>query len=190
MTEFQTQLSSTNQLATSIQDARRAKNMTQTELSSITGIPRPWINQLEHGHIENPGFTKLLKIMDALEMRISISYAIHESAQDSPEEETSSTPTATAFANAYASLAKNIGHSLQTSSMIPSMDTVLEPVLEQWKTIEQRNLTEVSEHLGGFLKNFGQNYADTYATLQNRSKLIEQQAKELDKHEPDNNEEA
>lgn len=190
MTEFQTQLDSTNQLATSIQDARRAKNMTQTELSSITGIPRPWINQLEHGHIENPGFTKLLKIMDALEMRISISYAIHESAQDSPEEETSPTPTATAFANAYASLAKNIGHSLQTSSMIPSMDTVLEPVLEQWKTIEQRNLTEVSEHLGGFLKNFGQNYANTYATLQNRSKLIEQQAKELDKHEPDNNEEA
>ena len=123
-------------------------------------------------------------------MRISISYAIHESAQDSPEEETSPTPTATAFANAYASLAKNTGHSLQTSSMIPSMDTVLEPVLEQWKTIEQRNLTEVSEHLGGFLKNFGQNYANTYATLQNRSKLIEQQAKELDKHEPDNNEEA
>lgn len=186
MTEFQTQLSSTNQLATSIQDARRAKNMTQTELSSITGIPRPWINQLEHGHIENPGFTKLLKIMDALEMRISISYAIHESAQDSPEEDTSPTPTATAFADAYANLAKNIGNSLQTSSMIPSMDTVV----EQWKTIEQQNLTEVSEHLGGLLKNFGQNYANTYATLQNRSKLIEQQAQELDKHEPDNDEEA
>lgn len=86
MTEFQTQLNSTNQLATSIQDARRAKNMTQTELSTITGIPRPWINQLEHGHIENPGFTKLLKIIDALEMRISVSYTIHESTQDSPEE--------------------------------------------------------------------------------------------------------
>ena len=160
--------------------------MTQTELSSITGIPRPWINQLEHGHIENPGFTKLLKIMDALEMRISISYSIHESAQDSPEEDTSPTPTATAFADAYANLAKNIGNSLQTSSMIPSMDTVV----EQWKTIEQQNLTEVSEHLGGLLKNFGQNYANTYATLQNRSKLIEQQAQELDKHEPDNDEEA
>lgn len=92
MTEFQTQLNSTNQLATSIQDARRAKNMTQTELSTITGIPRPWINQLEHGHIENPGFTKLLKIMDALEMRISVSYAIHESTQDSPEEKTSPAP--------------------------------------------------------------------------------------------------
>ena len=92
MTEFQTQLNSTNQLTTSIQDARRAKNMTQTELSTITGIPRPWINQLEHGHIENPGFTKLLKIMDALEMRISVSYAIHESTQDSPEEKTSPSP--------------------------------------------------------------------------------------------------
>ena len=106
MTEFQTQLNSTNQLATSIQDARRAKNMTQTELSTITGIPRPWINQLEHGHIENPGFTKLLKIMDALEMRISVSYAIHESAQDSPEEKTSPAPTATTLADAYANLAK------------------------------------------------------------------------------------
>lgn len=106
MTEFQTQLNSTNQLATSIQDARRAKNMTQTELSTITGIPRPWINQLEHGHIENPGFTKLLKIMDALEMRISVSYAIHESTQDSPEEKTSPAPTATTLADAYANLAK------------------------------------------------------------------------------------
>ena len=185
MTEFQTQLNSTNQLATSIQDARRAKNMTQTELSTITGIPRPWINQLEHGHIENPGFTKLLKIMDALEMRISVSYAIHESTQDSPEEKTPPTPTVTALADAYANLAKNIEHSSQASSMIPSVSTVI----QQWKTIEQSNLTEVSKHLGGLLKNFGQNYADTYTALQNRSKLIEQQAKELDQHEPNTNEE-
>lgn len=130
MTEFQTQLNSTNQLATSIQDARRAKNMTQTELSTITGIPRPWINQLEHGHIENPGFTKLLKIMDALEMRISVSYAIHESTQDSPEEKTSPAPTATTLADAYANLAKN-----QVSSTVPSMDTVIKK-MENHRTVK------------------------------------------------------
>ena len=177
MTEFQTQLNSTNQLATSIQDARRAKNMTQTELSTITGIPRPWINQLEHGHIENPGFTKLLKIMDALEMRISVSYAIHESTQDSPEEKTSPAPTATTLADAYANLAKN-----QVSSTVPSMDTVI----KKWKTIEQSKFTEVSKHLTRLFKN----YTDTYTALQNRSKLIEQQAKELDEHEANTNEEA
>lgn len=156
--------------------------MTQTELSAITGIPRPWINQLEHGHIENPGFTKLLKIMDALEMHISISYAIHESTQDSPEEKTPPTPTITTLADAYANLAKNIEHSSQASSMIPSVNTVI----QQWKTIEQSNLTEVSKHLTGFFKN----YADTYTALQNRSKLIEQQAKELDEHKANTNEEA
>ena len=80
---------------------------------------------------------------------------------------------------------KNIEHSSQASSMIPSVSTVI----QQWKTIEQSNLTEVSKHLGGLLKNFGQNYADTYTALQNRSKLIEQQAKELDEHEPNTNEE-
>ena len=110
MTEFQTQLNSTNQLTTSIQDARRAKNMTQTELSNHHRIP-VLASSAQHGHIENPGFTKLLKIMDALEMRISVSYAIHESTQDSPEEKTSPAPTATTLADAYANLAKNIEHS-------------------------------------------------------------------------------
>lgn len=66
--------------------------------------------------------------------------------------------------------------------MIPSVSTVI----QQWKTIEQSNLTEVSKHLTGLFKN----YTDTYTALQNRSKLIEQQAKELDEHEANTNEEA
>ena len=66
MTDFQTEISSLTQLSTSLQDARIANNMTQTELATATGIPRPWINQLEHGHIANPSFTRILKIMAAL----------------------------------------------------------------------------------------------------------------------------
>lgn len=66
--------------------------------------------------------------------------------------------------------------------MIPSVSTVI----QQWKTIEQSNLTEVSKHLTGLFEN----YTDTYTALQNRSKLIEQQAKELDEHEANTNEEA
>ena len=64
----------------------------------------------------------------------------------------------------------------------PSMDTVI----KKWKTIEQSKFTEVSKHLTGLFKN----YTDTYTALQNRSKLIEQQAKELDEHEANTNEEA
>lgn len=159
MTEFQTQLNSTNQLATSIQDARRAKNMTQTELSTITGIPRPWINQLEHGHIENPGFTKLLKIMDALEMRISVSYAIHESTQDSPEEKP------------HQPHGYHTRRRLREPRKKPSLfnGSLHGHGNKKWKTIEQSKFTEVSKHLTGLFKN----YTDTYTALQNRSKLIE-----------------
>lgn len=57
---------------------------------------------------------------------------------------------------------------------------------KKWKTIEQSKFTEVSKHLTGLFKN----YTDTYTALQNRSKLIEQQAKELDEHEANTNEEA
>lgn len=41
MADFRTQITSTRQLAISIQDARTAKDMTQTELAEATGIPRP-----------------------------------------------------------------------------------------------------------------------------------------------------
>jgi len=62
----------------------------------------------------------------------------------------------------------------------------MDTVIKKWKTIEQSKFTEVSKHLTGLFKN----YTDTYTALQNRSKLIEQQAKELDEHEANTNEEA
>lgn len=58
--------------------------------------------------------------------------------------------------------------------------------MENHRTVESHRSQQTPR---GLLKNFGQNYADTYTALQNRSKLIEQQAKELDEHEPNTNEE-
>lgn len=87
MTDFQTEISSLTQLSTSLQDARIANNMTQTELATATGIPRPWINQLEHGHIANPSFTRILKIMAALKMSISVNYVVTDTPQDGPRQD-------------------------------------------------------------------------------------------------------
>lgn len=60
----------------------------------------------------------------------------------------------------------------------------MDTVIKKWKTIEQSKFTEVSKHLTGLFKN----YTDTYTALQNRSKLIELQAKELDENDPDSRE--
>lgn len=184
MTRFQTQLNSTNQLATSIQDARIAKNMTQTDLSTITGIPRPWINQLEQGHIKNPGFTRILKLMNALEMSLSVSYSVNTAESESTEGKTSAVSMLNALSDAYTSLARGLGQSIQTSLANPAVIKAL----EQRKNIEQSNFAKISKLLSKLYENSGHNYTSTYTTLLNRSKLIEQQAKELDENDPDSRE--
>lgn len=50
------------------------------------------------------------------------------------------------------------------------------------------NFAEINKLLSKLYENNGRNYTSAYTTLLNRSKLIEQQAKELDENDPDSRE--
>lgn len=86
--------------------------------------------------------------------------------------------------DAYTSLARGLGQSIQTSLANPAVIKTL----EQRKNIEQSNFAKISKLLSKLYENSGHNYTSAYTTLLNRSKLIEQQAKELDENDPDSRE--
>lgn len=152
MNDFRAPITSTKQLATSIQDARTAKGMTQTRLAKATGIPRPWISQLEQGHIANPSFTKILKLMDALEMKLSVSYTAESHASDDFESES---PSSAATAPNRFDIKIAVEHQPQ------KMNEQLKEVLA--------NLAAINPQI-----------SSTYSTVLERSRQVDQQAKELE----------
>ncbi|PLS25783.1 helix-turn-helix transcriptional regulator [Bifidobacterium imperatoris] len=81
MAQMEISVHSIRQLATSLRDARRNAGITQTELSKLTGIPRPWINQLEQGQISNPGLQRIFTLCDALNISLSVTYEVNETAK-------------------------------------------------------------------------------------------------------------
>lgn len=80
MAIFKAPLQSLPQLATTVRDARTTARLSQTELARQTGIPRPWINQLETGKLSEPGFVRVLKVCDALSITLTAAYAVPDSA--------------------------------------------------------------------------------------------------------------
>ncbi len=152
MTDFRTPITSTRQLAISIQDARAAKGMTQTRLAETTGIPRPWISQLEQGHITNPSFTKILKIMDALEMKLSVSYTAESPASDDSESESPSSA---------ATMPNRFDIKIAVQPQTQKMNEQLKEVLANFAAINPQ-------------------ISSTYSTVLERSRQVDQQAKELD----------
>lgn len=91
---------------------------------------------------------------------------------------------ATPLLDVYTSLTRGLGQSVQTSLASPAVIKAL----EQRKNIGQSNFAEISKLLSKLYENNGHNYTSAYTTLLNRSKLIEQQAKELDENDPDSRE--
>jgi transcriptional regulator with XRE-family HTH domain len=57
-----------------VRDARRHLHLTQADVAKRTGISRPWISQFEKGKITNPSFDRLLKVCDAVDIRLSGTY--------------------------------------------------------------------------------------------------------------------
>ncbi|NMM94032.1 helix-turn-helix domain-containing protein [Bifidobacterium oedipodis] len=90
MATFTVNITSIRQLAISIRDARISAGLSQTDLTRLTGIPRPWINQLEQGKISNPGMQRVLSICNVLQATISINYNI----SNEKDAETSDSPSA------------------------------------------------------------------------------------------------
>ena len=57
----------------SIAEARKSKNISQTELSKMTGIIQADISRIENGKA-NPTINVLKRIADALEMNLNLSF--------------------------------------------------------------------------------------------------------------------
>lgn len=59
-------------LGATIRKARKTKKLNQTELASMAGISRYTLGRLENGTVEDLGFRKLLRILDALELSLQV----------------------------------------------------------------------------------------------------------------------
>lgn len=106
MAELTTQqriLSSTKDFAVTVKDARLSLRISQQELSARTGIPRPWISQLEQGRIENPGLAKCLTICSALGISLHAEYSAATSDNASLQQ--------------YMALLRQLGYVVQTDAV-------------------------------------------------------------------------
>lgn len=70
---------SVRQLAVSVRDARIARGLTQAEVSELTGVSRPWINQFEQGRLKNAGIGRVLTLCRVLGIDFAVSYEGPES---------------------------------------------------------------------------------------------------------------
>ena len=95
-------LSSTKDFAVTVKDARLSLRISQQELSARTGIPRPWISQLEQGRIENPGLAKCLTICSALGISLHAEY--------------SAATSDNALLQQYMALLRQLGYVVQTDA--------------------------------------------------------------------------
>lgn len=75
VTEHRT-IASVRDFAIIVRDARLSLKLTQEELSQQTGIPRPWISQLEMGRIDNPGLERCLMLCSALGISMRVEYTV------------------------------------------------------------------------------------------------------------------
>lgn len=153
--------------------------MTQIELAKATGIPRPWINQLEHGHIANPSFTRILKIMTVLKMSIFVNYAVTGAPQDGPRQDTRQPAPAEASPSGqnYVQAAKSLANSIQTLPMPQLKET-----LAKFNSALQPHFTEeLNKTMQNVLAFYNRDSFDTYGVMLDRSKQVTQQAKELER---------
>lgn len=61
------------QLIRSLLDNRKAKKITQQELSSRTGIPQADISRIEHGEY-NPSLQMMKRLANGLDMKLNIAF--------------------------------------------------------------------------------------------------------------------
>jgi len=62
---------SQRELASIVEQRRRALQFTQSHLAKQSGVSRQWVNALEAGDV-NPSFTNLLALLDALDLKLVV----------------------------------------------------------------------------------------------------------------------
>lgn len=76
MGSFSAQLTSVRQMAITLRDARIAKGLTQAQLADRIGVSRPWISQFEQGKVLNPSFQRVMAMINALHVAVTMAYEV------------------------------------------------------------------------------------------------------------------
>ena len=66
-----TGVTSCGRLGQALRAARRAKGMTQADLSAAAGVSRPQISTIESG-LANPGMTTVMRLLRALDCSLTV----------------------------------------------------------------------------------------------------------------------
>ncbi|MBB1029599.1 helix-turn-helix domain-containing protein [Dietzia sp. SLG310A2-38A2] len=63
-------------LATSVRDARIAAGMSQADLAAAAHLNRSWVSLFEGGHTPNASLSKVLAMLDVLDVTIRLTYTV------------------------------------------------------------------------------------------------------------------
>ena len=69
--QFEAEMTERKQLGAQLADARKARGLSQPQLSKITGIQQAEISRIERG-VGNPTAATLLRLTDALGQRVAL----------------------------------------------------------------------------------------------------------------------
>ncbi|MGF0224940.1 helix-turn-helix domain-containing protein [Dietzia natronolimnaea] len=77
-------------IATSVRDARLAAGMSQADLAAAAHLTRSWVSLFESGRAPNASLSKVLAMMDVLDVTIRLAYPVPDS--DTPPAESARHP--------------------------------------------------------------------------------------------------
>lgn len=63
---------SARQLGAVMRAARLSSGWSQTELAERADVDRPWLVKLETGHLDNPTLRRVLQVVEALGLQMSV----------------------------------------------------------------------------------------------------------------------
>ena len=90
MATFAARARTLTDIATSVRDARLAAGMSQADLAAAAHLTRSWVSLFESGRAPNASLSKVLAMMDVLDVTIRLAYPVPDS--DTPPAESARHP--------------------------------------------------------------------------------------------------
>lgn len=90
MATFAARARTVTDIATSVRDARLAAGMSQADLAAAAHLTRSWVSLFESGRAPNASLSKVLAMMDVLDVTIRLAYPVPDS--DTPPAESARHP--------------------------------------------------------------------------------------------------
>lgn len=79
MATFAARARTVTDIATSVRDARLAAGMSQADLAAAAHLTRSWVSLFESGRAPNASLSKVLAMMDVLDVTIRLAYPVPDS---------------------------------------------------------------------------------------------------------------